>query len=62
MVLEADTTYYIFPNNLTGIPHSTMQDDIYNGMFIPKGTMVFANAWCVSSEAVARHLAYRYYA
>ena len=25
-----------------------MQDDTYNGMFIPKGTMVFANAWYVN--------------
>ena len=25
-----------------------MQDDTYNGMFIPKGTMVFANAWYAS--------------
>ena len=32
---------------LAGIPHSTMHDDTYNGMFIPKGTMVFANAWYV---------------
>lgn len=32
------------PERVAGIPHSTMQDDIYNGMFIPKGTMVFANA------------------
>lgn len=33
---------------LPGIPHSTMQDDTFNGMFIPKGTMVFANAWYVT--------------
>ena len=24
-----------------------MEDDVYEGMFIPKGTLVFANAWCV---------------
>ncbi len=34
---------------LAGIPHSTMQDDTFNGMFIPKGTMVFANAWYVGA-------------
>ncbi|KAI0933847.1 hypothetical protein AcV5_005883 [Taiwanofungus camphoratus] len=27
-----------------GVPHRTLEDDIYNGMFIPKGTLVFANA------------------
>jgi len=24
-----------------------MEDDIYEGMLIPKGTLVFANVWCV---------------
>ncbi|KAJ7822933.1 cytochrome P450 [Mycena leptocephala] len=26
-----------------GVPHCVMQDDVYRGMFIPKGSMVFAN-------------------
>ncbi|KAF9461754.1 cytochrome P450 [Collybia nuda] len=26
-----------------GIPHRSLEDDIYNGMFIPKGSVVFAN-------------------
>lgn len=26
-----------------GLPHRVMQDDIYEGMFIPKGTTVIAN-------------------
>ena len=29
------------------LPHRLMEDDIYEGMLIPKGTLVFANAWCV---------------
>lgn len=36
-------------DSYAGIPHSTMQDDTYNGMFIPKGTMVFANVWYVTA-------------
>ena len=28
-----------------GIPHSTTEDDWYEGMFIPKGTICFANLW-----------------
>ena len=24
-----------------------MEDDVYEGMFIPKGTLIFANVWCV---------------
>ncbi|KAL0062012.1 hypothetical protein AAF712_011090 [Marasmius tenuissimus] len=26
-----------------GIPHLSLQDDVYKGMFIPKGTIMFAN-------------------
>ncbi|KAG6917177.1 hypothetical protein DXG01_003613 [Tephrocybe rancida] len=26
------------------VPHYTMEDDVYNGMFIPKGSIVIANA------------------
>ena len=26
-------------------PHATAQDDIVEGYFIPKGTIVFGNAW-----------------
>jgi len=26
-----------------GLPHRLMEDDVYNGMFIPKGTLVFPN-------------------
>ncbi|TBU28897.1 cytochrome P450 [Dichomitus squalens] len=38
-----------------GIPHSTLQDDTYNGMFIPKGTMVFANAWSMAMDTRVYH-------
>ncbi|KDQ34057.1 hypothetical protein PLEOSDRAFT_1033223, partial [Pleurotus ostreatus PC15] len=27
-----------------GLPHRSTEDDIYKGMFIPKGSVVFANA------------------
>lgn len=30
-----------------GIPHKSTVDDEYQGMFIPKGTLVLANAWWV---------------
>ncbi|KAF9456731.1 cytochrome P450, partial [Collybia nuda] len=26
-----------------GLPHRSLEDDVYNGMFIPKGSIVFAN-------------------
>ena len=28
-----------------GLPHRLMQDDVYKGMFLPKGTLIFANIW-----------------
>ncbi|KAF9532705.1 cytochrome P450 [Crepidotus variabilis] len=30
------------------IPHYTVEDDIYKGYFIPKGTMVLGNTWAIS--------------
>lgn len=32
-----------------GIRHRVIQDDVYNGYFIPKGTIVIANIWYVCS-------------
>lgn len=29
-----------------GIPHSSIQDDEYQGYFIPKGSVVISNIWC----------------
>jgi cytochrome P450 len=28
-----------------GVPHRATVDDVYNGMLIPKGALVFANSW-----------------
>ncbi|KAI0273088.1 cytochrome P450 [Russula aff. rugulosa BPL654] len=30
-----------------GLPHSSTTDDIYKGFFIPKGSIVVANAWAI---------------
>lgn len=32
------------PVSPMGVPHKSMEDDVYNGMFIPKGSLVYANA------------------
>jgi len=29
----------------TDLPHRLMEDDIYEGMHIPKGSLVFGNIW-----------------
>ncbi|KAF9002124.1 cytochrome P450 [Cyathus striatus] len=31
----------------SGVPHRSITDDVYNGMFIPKGTVVIANAYAI---------------
>ncbi|KAI0791963.1 cytochrome P450 [Abortiporus biennis] len=34
----------------TGLPHYTMEDDIYEGHLIPKGTLVFYNNWAMNRD------------
>ena len=34
------------------VPHSTTQDDVYNGYFIPKGTSVIPNIWSMVNDEV----------
>ncbi|KAF9266471.1 cytochrome P450 [Marasmius fiardii PR-910] len=34
----------------TGFPHSVIEDDVYNGMFIPKGSTVWANIAAMMSD------------
>jgi cytochrome P450 len=29
-----------------GVPHKLTQDDVYDGYFLPKGSVVSANIWC----------------
>ncbi|KAI0061733.1 cytochrome P450 [Artomyces pyxidatus] len=31
----------------TGVPHATMESDVYGGHLIPKGSVIFANAWSI---------------
>ncbi|KAI0066585.1 cytochrome P450 [Artomyces pyxidatus] len=34
-----------------GVPHSTMEDNVYNGYFIPKGATVIANIWAILQDS-----------
>ncbi|ETS87774.1 hypothetical protein PFICI_01602 [Pestalotiopsis fici W106-1] len=34
------------------VPHSVKEDDVYNGMTIPKGSMVMMNVWTLNHERV----------
>lgn len=31
-----------------GVPHAVIQDDVYKGYMMPKGSIVIANIWCVT--------------
>lgn len=33
-----------------GVPHMLIQDDTYEGYFLPKGTVVFANTWSIHRD------------
>ena len=35
---------------LLGAPHVAAQDDIYNGYFIPKGSIVLGNSWAICHD------------
>jgi hypothetical protein len=39
-----------------GLAHTSTEDDVYKGFFIPKGSMVFANVWfaCPSFQVCSR--------
>ncbi|KAI5857361.1 cytochrome P450 [Durotheca rogersii] len=38
------------PLSPIGIPHRSLKDDVYEGMFIPKGTFVYYNAYAMSRD------------
>jgi hypothetical protein len=35
-----------------GVPHRLTEDNIYNGYFIPAGSLVFANIWYGETSSV----------
>lgn len=37
-----------------GVAHATTEDDVYKGYFIPKGTTVLPNTWCVLTPEEGR--------
>lgn len=47
LVKEAFRWHTVGP---TGVPHCVKEDDVYNGYFIPKGSIVFACLWKMASS------------
>ncbi|KAK1981606.1 cytochrome P450 1A2 [Colletotrichum cereale] len=43
-------TFRWCPVSPLGVPHRSLEDDIYNGMFIPKGSIVYANARAMTHD------------
>ena len=37
-----------------GLAHRTTEDDVYNGYFIPKGTMLLTNTWSSDSSFILK--------
>lgn len=48
--LVLQETYRMNPLSPLGIPHASVADDVYNGMFIPKGTIVYQNVWAMHHD------------
>lgn len=36
-----------------GLPHRTLRDEVFRGCFVPAGTTVLTNAWCVRLSVVS---------
>ncbi|TEB06309.1 cytochrome P450 [Coprinellus micaceus] len=41
---EVARIYQVFPAAVLGVAHAAVEDDIYDGYFIPKGTIVFGHS------------------
>jgi hypothetical protein len=37
-------------NVYSGLPHCTTADDVFEGYFIPRGTLLMANAWAITHD------------
>ncbi|EPT00016.1 hypothetical protein FOMPIDRAFT_1123372, partial [Fomitopsis schrenkii] len=44
-----------------GLPHTTNDDDVYRGYWIPKGTNVFPNIWGMLHDAETYRSPERFY-
>ncbi|KAK4185184.1 cytochrome P450 1A2 [Podospora australis] len=48
--LVLQETYRMNPLSPLGIPHASIADDVYGGMFIPRGTIVYQNVWAMMHD------------
>ncbi|KAL8377650.1 hypothetical protein RB595_008373 [Gaeumannomyces hyphopodioides] len=48
--LVLQEVYRSSPLSPLGIPHASLEDDEYRGMFIPRGTVVYQNVWAMNHD------------
>lgn len=51
MVLIQSAGHDPSQSTILGIPHCVLEDDYYNGMYIPKDSIVLANLWYALTHA-----------
>ncbi|KAH8880599.1 cytochrome P450 [Thozetella sp. PMI_491] len=54
-------TYRMNPLSPLGIPHASIADDVYEGMFIPKGTIVYQNVWAMHHDEAIYSDSFRFW-
>ncbi|KAG1804406.1 cytochrome P450 [Suillus subaureus] len=45
-------TLRFYPIAPLGVPHSAVNDDVYEGYFIPKGATILTNIWAMTHDAI----------
>ncbi|KAF8509857.1 cytochrome P450 [Hysterangium stoloniferum] len=48
------------PTTPLGVPHSVSENDVYGGLFIPKGSTVMANIWSICHDPVVYPEPYKF--
>ncbi|KAL2269692.1 hypothetical protein VTJ83DRAFT_1876 [Remersonia thermophila] len=48
--LVLQETYRMNPLSPLGVPHASIADDVYRGMFIARGTIVYPNVWAMCHD------------
>ena len=44
-----------------GLPHRLMEEDEYNGYYIPKGSIVLGNVWYVPQDTLPQSILHMHY-
>ncbi|KAF2491284.1 putative O-methylsterigmatocystin oxidoreductase [Lophium mytilinum] len=53
--------YRMNPLSPLGIPHASVKDDVYRGMRIPAGTIVYQNVWAITHDPAVYSRAFEFW-